>query len=198
MTHARVPRRSARGFSLLEVLVVMAIVGIIAGAAALGFGARKDPLREEAKRLYDQTQLVREDAVLQDRQFGLEVLEDADGRYRYRWLEYHSGSDRWLHSRKNGLQARQLPSGVRLALNVEDESVALSDRERQELEEQDEERKREDENTDEGWPQVFFLSSGEVTPFRMYFRRDYEDGGEREILLEGDMIGRIKLHREEE
>lgn len=182
-----------RGFSLLEILIVMAILGVIARVAVLGFGAAKDPMRVEARRLYEQMQVVREDAVLQDRQFGMEALEDEDGRYIYRWLEYNTGRDLWLYSRKSGLGSRKMPDGVRLELNVEDTPVDLAQREQ--IEDEDDDKKKK-EDRDEGWPQVFFLSSGEVTPFRMYFRRDYEEGAETEILLEGDMIGRIKLHRE--
>lgn len=63
------PRSGAAGLTLVEMLVVLAIVGVMAGAVTLGIGAvtRAPSVETEARRLATRLQAAADDAMLGDR-----------------------------------------------------------------------------------------------------------------------------------
>jgi general secretion pathway protein H len=65
--------QSSRGFSLLELLVVVTIIGIFAGAAVLSLGVvgRDREIERETLRLQSLLSLLREEALMQSRDYGL-------------------------------------------------------------------------------------------------------------------------------
>src|SRR5690625_3085555 len=70
-----------RGFTLIEVLIVLLIIGVIVGLAALAFrDNRADELAREAQRLRAVLALASEEAIVKSRELGLRF--DADG-YRF-------------------------------------------------------------------------------------------------------------------
>lgn len=76
------PGRQARGFTLLELLIVVAIAGLTIGLVALRAGnTPADALQEEAHRLALLFQSAREEAIVRNRQ----VTFEADG-HGYRFL----------------------------------------------------------------------------------------------------------------
>lgn len=69
--------RLSGGFSLIEVLVVIAIIAVIAGMMALSIG--EDPQRsvkDESQRLYALLMQIREEAILQGQLYVLQIDED--------------------------------------------------------------------------------------------------------------------------
>ena len=67
-----------RGFTLIEVMVVMVIIAILVTAVSLSLKGDRvgDALGEEAKRLTALLNLAREEAVMRDRDLGLVLAED--------------------------------------------------------------------------------------------------------------------------
>jgi len=104
-------QRAARGFTLLEVLVVIMIVGLLAGLVGLTQVDSGQQARREAERLRSLIGLVRADALLNHRDYGLRLEED-----RYSVL-LRTNDGRW----QPALQYReqQLPADIRLRLHVE-------------------------------------------------------------------------------
>ncbi len=143
----------AHGFTLVEMLVVVVIVGVLAGAVGLASGARGGAyaLREEAERLARVVRLVADEAVLDNREYGLVI--DAGG-YQVRRHDAHSG--RWQPV--PDWQPHRLPDGMQLSLAVEGSELGLSaqalGRERP--------------------PQLLLSSAAQWTPFsaRLHGRRD--------------------------
>lgn len=134
--------RRQSGFTLLEMVVVLALIGVILGFARLslggGAGAR---LEQDARTLAAALRLAQEEAVLDGRELGLCLA--AEG-YQFRRLV----DRRWQPLAPAGaLRARRL-DGERLSLRIDGQPVAVPDR----LGQVDR-------------PQVFLLSTGEATPF---------------------------------
>jgi general secretion pathway protein H len=108
------PRRDRdAGVSLVEVLVVLAIVGIMAGVTTLGLGALDRGARSEAEalRLADRLQLAADEALVTGGPLAL-VWDDRG----YRFLGWDAAGERWRASVQGDLGRRhELPAALRLA-----------------------------------------------------------------------------------
>lgn len=168
-------RVATGGFTLLEVLVVVVIIGIVISFAVLSIGSRTldDRLEQEARRLRELVALAADEAVLQGVEVGL--LQTPDG---YAFLVLRE--DGWVVADDSGaLRGRTLQEPFYLQLRVEgrpvtpvapgDESVELK-------------------------PQVLLLSSGEATTFSAELRAR---GFAPYFMLEGDALGRFTLERKD-
>jgi general secretion pathway protein H len=107
---------AGRGFTLVEMLVVLMVMGVFLGLIAVKIGAAdKDVLRNEAERLAQILDLATEEARISGRTIAWTA--DQSG-YRF----WRRGSDReWAEVRDNDLlRARTLSPGVMLSeLRVE-------------------------------------------------------------------------------
>lgn len=163
------PRCRSGGFSLLELLVVVTIIGIFVGVAVLSVGITGPDRQseQEAFKLKSIIDLIREEALLQSRDFGILFGESS-----YRFYFYDYGTLAWLLPADDRLLAEhRLPEPLEFALSVEDREVVLDDADAD---------MREDPR-----PQVMVLSTGEVTPFRAQIFREF--GGTRyELSAEFD------------
>jgi general secretion pathway protein H len=158
----------ARGFTLLEVLAVMVIVGIVLTfmTLAVDTDSRAREMEREAQRLLALLQLASEEAVLRSEQLALRVGETD---YEFMILE----NNEWLPLNDDRpLRARELPAGIELELELEDNPPPGLTAE------------------DEEQPQVFLLSSGEMTPFVLTFSAP---GSERHYYLRATLLGRLEL-----
>ena len=73
------PRRS-RGFSLMEIMVVVAIIGLVSAMVLITFSSnrRDTELDQEAERLDALFSYVREQAELQTRDYGFRINDRAE------------------------------------------------------------------------------------------------------------------------
>lgn len=169
----RRPTARSAGFTLLEIMVVVVIVGIVAASAVLAVSARgfDRELDREGRRLAALIELASEEAVLQGREMGLEFFRDS-----YRFHVYEPLEGRWTAlDGDHQLRSRSLPEGLDLLLELEGRRAELFAAPR-----------------DAARPQVLLLSSGEVTPFALELLRP----ARARLHLRSDGRGRLELERE--
>jgi len=93
-----------RGFTLLEILVVITLIGIMAGAAMLSVGGQQARERKnEAQRLQLLLNQARDESELSQRTLGVKI--EARG---YQFLEWHMHTQRWHALDTSPYQSQQL------------------------------------------------------------------------------------------
>ncbi|MBT8125941.1 MAG: type II secretion system minor pseudopilin GspH [Gammaproteobacteria bacterium] len=142
--------KGEHGFSLLELLVVIVIIAILFTFTTLAIrGTSPEELLEtEAQRLDQLLQLALEEAILRGMEYGLEFTPNS-----YRFLLYIENTWQPLESDRL-LRERQLPEKMEFELEIEQIDVLIGETE----------SKEDDDDKTQRRPQVFLLSSGEITP----------------------------------
>ena len=134
-----------RGFSLFELLVVILIVGLTVSATTLSIRTEgpEDAIRLEALRFNQLVELLLEEAILRGEDFGIEFKPRS-----YRFVRFREG--KWITIDNDKLlRPREMPQDIELDLAVEQTDIII--------------RESED-DAEASKPQVFVLSSGEITP----------------------------------
>jgi len=168
--------RRVSGFTLLEVLVVLVIIGIITAMAVVSTGVLggDHQMDEEAQRLQAVLAQAREESMLDGRDVGLRV-----DRQGYDFLRYNGRVAAWEPVVDDTLlRERELPEGLNASLRLEAREVVLEPRA----------APTEDEPAQ---PQVLVLASGDVVPFEILLHRD---GTQETRRIAGTIEGQFEVH----
>ena len=171
------------GFSLIEILVVIVIIGIIMSIAVLSITlvGGDSQLRDEAQRIVSLVDVARDESLLQGREFGLEFMQTS-----YRFVEFDPLTLQWSEIiGDDTLRPRELPEELELELFIEDRRVLLkTDRARTASDEEDRPR------IERYAPHVLIYSSGDMSPFELHLVRRIDDSV---IALQGDAAGSLEI-----
>ena len=181
--------RRASGFSLIEILVVVVIVSIMVSVAVLSLGVLGDDqrLKEEARRLASLIEVAQDEALMQGREFGLEVMAES-----YRFVELDPFTNQWAEIVDDELlRMRTLPDQHEFSLFLEDREILL-DYDPTTLGEADED---DDADVELYAPHLLIYSSGDMTPFELLLTRDYDD---QIVGMRGDFLGNLEMIPDEE
>jgi len=136
----------ANGFTLIEIVVVVFIIGITITFASLSVSQHSDRyIEEEAKRLHHLLRLASEEAVFSSQEFSLLLTSTG---YKFASLQ----GPKWEPVTDDPFfREREFPDVLTVKMTVDDQDVNLGDSEKP--------------------AQIFLLSSGELTPpFTLTFK----------------------------
>jgi len=164
----------SKGFTLVEILVVMLIIAAVISLAVLSVNStgRDSQLDEESRLIEGLVGLLHERALLEGRDFGLRIEPAA-----YEFVFYDTRRNRWLMmDQEREFRHRELPKGITFQLQLDSQTVVI---------------KPVDRNLTSGdppGPQVAIAASGEGTPFRLILQRD---ATQAKAVVDGDALGKV-------
>ncbi len=167
--------RSQRGFTLLEVMLVLVIMGLLAGTVVFNISGQsgQDRLKQQVQRFQVVFSMASDYAVLNQQQLGLYVDEDKN---QYSFVVLDEEQNWQLISGDKTFEAHALPDEFSFELELNDlpwdtdESLFNESSIDAELSFSDDEISIGDEEEKKlPPPQVFLLSSGDITPFSLAF-----------------------------
>ncbi|NOQ77640.1 MAG: type II secretion system minor pseudopilin GspH [Methylococcaceae bacterium] len=162
-----------RGFTLLELLVVLVIIGLFSGLVMMSVTPNDNQaVHREAKRFMHIIQLAQDEAIMQGVELGVTVQSD---RYFFSRLQ----ENQWLPLTGDAhLMEYELNPSVTMTIEVEDEMVV------QEI------------NEDVFLPAIMVLSSGELTAFKLSLFN--QTTPERMFQIIGQENGQLSLQNPDE
>ncbi len=153
---------SQKGFTLIEIMVVVVIIAVLMGAVTLSFPPVGDKLlKENAERFSALISLAQDESILQSAEIALEIDDKGYGFYR-------NENNSWAALSEAPFKKRQLPVDITSKLFLDGISTNLEERE------------------NDG-PQIVFLSSGEMTPFTYQLFYEKKSSSTIEVSATGEI-----------
>jgi type II secretion system protein H len=152
---SRVGRMVAAGFSLIEIMLVVFIIGLVMATVVITFGgdSRDTELDREAERIDALFAYAREQAELQTRDYGFRM-----DRLEYYFVVFNPLVNQWrLPEEDDALRPRKIPDDMEPALVVEGRTVVLDSRKPK---------------VQDFKPQVVIFANGDLTSFEVTLQRE--------------------------
>jgi general secretion pathway protein H len=194
---SKLPRE--RGFTLIEMMVVVFIVALLAAGAVISLGAtgRDSQLERERDRLTALTSYVRERGAMLTLEYGVRC-----GQHGYRFVYFDNRINQWQpESVDDTLRPRRMPAGLRLQLTIEGHPIVLDDKALSIPKGSAATAPGANVNTlgtdlpstfdnqvSDNMPQILLLSNGDINSFSLTLLRE---GANRTVTVQSDVDGVI-------
>jgi len=155
-----------RGFTLWELLIVVAIVAITISMVQLSVGLSDETrdLKKVGKGLGKLFHLLNQEAVFESRNYAVSVQDQG-----FIVLEYYEGE--WTQSNQSFFSKIKMTESQRSELIIEDKIIDIAPK-------------------DPPQPHILILSSGEMTPFEWRISDRLTQSG---IVLQGNILGGVLM-----
>ena len=169
------------------------IIGLVSTLASNNIRISiQDSTKDLVKNLYLQMRVAREDAVLFNKQIGLDI-DNHNEEWHYAWLSYNEFNETWTRANVSGLTNGTLPKGTQVVLEVNQITLEFQSQE-QKIENRD---GVVDSPQKELWPDLVFLSSGEISPFRLTVNNIASQASDNlKFILSAELGGKLKMETE--
>jgi general secretion pathway protein H len=150
----RALRARSSGFTLVEIMIVVFIIGLISAAAVITFGgqSRDTELDQEAQRLDALLDYAREQAELQTRDYGFRT-----NRVSYQFVVFDPMNNEWRVAQEDdALRERKIPEGLLPSLVIEGRPLVLDNKWPK---------------IDDHKPQLVIFSNGDISSFEWRLTR---------------------------
>lgn len=195
--------KRARGFSLIEIMVVVAIIGLFATTITFTVsGSRGNTTYETAQTLAHRLQYAREFALVRQATMGLRL--DADEYQFVSWQADLGEEGRWQRVRERGLNQQRIPfehrieiSSAELDLAEQEEELSVSSF--ADAMSGDDDRDgggRDEEDNEEPFPQLLIMPSGELP--RLVIRVSDREAADESWIIAKDQQQRLRIINERE
>jgi len=156
----------ARGFTLIEILIVMLIMSIVSGIAILTVSANhQKEIENIANQLSQTITLASTEAMLRPGTIGLALTENSYGFYLYQPKKTKEENP-WETLSSKVFEKHNLPNNVYLALFIHNKKIALN-----------------------GKPKIIISESGDFTPFILKLSR----GKKPLYQIKGEVTGEVHV-----
>ena len=164
-----------QGFTLIELLVAMLILSIASVAAVKysfgSFSSDEKLLEKIGQQLFNEMNFVLDEALIQQRLFGLKIdnagINDnrlsQEENITYHWL-YYNDNEQWQPV-ENGLDSTILPNEIRIEVLVDDE--LLDTLLEKTINEFDEDERQ--------FPAIIFFPNNDVSDFNLHLKIENDD-----------------------
>jgi general secretion pathway protein H len=169
----RVGAARSRGFTLIEIMVVVVIIGIITAVFIVTFtsGRHDEQLEREAQKLEALFDYVREQAELQTRDYGFRI-----NSREYSFVVFDVLGNQWRPVEEDdALRTRQIPEGIEPAVVVEGRKIVLDVKKKQ---------------IEDYAPTILVFANGDMSSFEIILKRE---GGGVQARLFSDEQTNIRL-----